>query len=112
VLTSRKDWTLEDAHPVETIQLGPLTVEECITLFQTLAGPQLVPPFVRDELLARSDGVPLFVEELTRVLMESTATGVAVATIPDTLQGLLLSRLDRLSPGALENHAHGVGTQS
>lgn len=48
------------------------------------------------EIVARTDGVPLFVEELTKSVGESEA-GVSDA-IPETLQDSLMARLDRLGP--------------
>jgi predicted ATPase len=46
---------------------------------------------------ARAGGVPLFVEEVTRLLLERSKTG-GVEAIPPTLQQLLAARLDRLGP--------------
>jgi predicted ATPase len=49
----------------------------------------------------RSDGVPLFLEELTKAVIENTVIGAAPATslaVPATLHASLLSRLDRLGP--------------
>jgi len=68
-----------------------------------------VPESVVEQLAARTDGVPLFIEEFARMLEESGAlrgpdgelsmTGsFPVDAIPATLQDLLLSRLDRM-PG-------------
>ena len=55
-----------------------------------------LPPDVLDQIVAKTDGVPLFVEELTKTVME---TGASTAeTIPSTLQDSLMARLDRLSP--------------
>lgn len=51
-----------------------------------------------DNIVARSGGVPLFLEELTKSVVESGSTGIApdTVTIPETLQASLLARLDRL----------------
>ncbi len=53
-------------------------------------------------IIERTDGVPLFIEEMTRVLLDRRAAqegGDAVArTVPDTLMDLLTERLDRLPP--------------
>ena len=45
-------------------------------------------------IVAKSDGVPLFVEELTKSMME--AAGEDNAAVPATLKDLLMARLDRL----------------
>jgi tetratricopeptide (TPR) repeat protein len=105
LFTCRPDFTppwVNMPH-VHALTLEPLTSSECAELFDALVGARSVPSAVRDELLARGDGIPLFVEELTRAFVDSAdhVTDV-LSSIPDTLQGLLLSRLDRLSPPVLE----------
>src|SRR5206468_2213228 len=57
-----------------------------------------IPQALIDRLVARSDGVPLFIEELTRAVLEAglKMDALSVALVPDTLQASLLSRLDRL----------------
>ncbi|MBM3523877.1 MAG: hypothetical protein FJX57_13045, partial [Alphaproteobacteria bacterium] len=49
---------------------------------------------VRAQILARTDGVPLFVEELTKAVLEASPAGKGI-TVPATLQDSLLARLDR-----------------
>jgi class 3 adenylate cyclase/predicted ATPase len=62
-----------------------------------LAGERGLPPEVLGEIAARTDGVPLFVEELTKAVLEADATG-AGAAVPASLQASLMARLDRV-PG-------------
>ena len=50
----------------------------------------------------RTDGVPLFVEELTRSILESGKAASLNVEIPDSLQGSLMARLDRLTAAAKE----------
>jgi class 3 adenylate cyclase/tetratricopeptide (TPR) repeat protein len=52
-----------------------------------------------DDIEARAGGVPLFIEELARSIAEH-GPGDTSQTIPETLQGSLMARLDRLSPDA------------
>jgi predicted ATPase len=54
-----------------------------------------------DRIVTQSDGVPLFIEELTRAVLETPELNAlgATLTIPDTLQASLMARLDRL-PGS------------
>ncbi len=55
-----------------------------------------LPDEILDQIVAKTDGVPLFVEELTKTVMES---GTETATsIPESLQDSLMARLDRLAP--------------
>jgi len=72
------------------------------------AGRQVLPDSIARAIVARADGVPLFVEELTKSVLESgllrEADGQLVLegplpplAIPTTLQGSLLARLDRLA---------------
>ncbi len=69
-----------------------------------VAAPQVVPPRVIQRIVERADGVPLFVEELTRAVLESGSLARAgedddiPIAIPQTLQESLAARLDRLGP--------------
>src|SRR5262249_41280206 len=69
---------------------------------------KVLPPQVCDQIVARTDGVPLFVEELTKTVLESgllrdvgdhyELTGpLPPLAIPSTLHASLLARLDRLA---------------
>ena len=55
-----------------------------------------LPDEVLDQIVAKTDGVPLFVEELTKTVIEGGAE--TANAIPETLQDSLMARLDRLSP--------------
>src|SRR5262249_30235714 len=80
-------------------------VEEMVSA--GLAGDVSLPRAVLDQVVRRADGVPLFVEEVTRMLTEGAfstegrpaATGTS-PQIPGTLRDLLTARLDGLSPAA------------
>jgi hypothetical protein len=74
-----------------------------------LTGGKALPREIADQIIDRTDGVPLFIEELTKSVVESgwmtdagdhySVTGtVDPLAIPMTLQASLLSRLDRLAP--------------
>ena len=54
-----------------------------------------------ERIVQRTDGVPLYIEELTKTLVEG-GLNIAEADIPETLQASLLARLDRLGPEAKE----------
>jgi class 3 adenylate cyclase/tetratricopeptide (TPR) repeat protein len=62
-----------------------------------IAASSSLPRDLFAEIVQRTDGVPLFVEELTRSIIESSTTGAAVATIPGSLRDALTARLDALS---------------
>ena len=57
-------------------------------------GAETLAAEVLDQILAKTDGVPLFVEELTKTVLESGSA----SAIPATLQDSLMARLDRLGP--------------
>jgi len=72
-----------------------------------VAGGKTLPKVIADQIIERTDGVPLFIEELTKAVIESgipsesrngaSTARMASLAIPTTLQASLLARLDRLS---------------
>ena len=78
-----------------TVQLARLTKRQARDMIATLAGSDL-PAATLDALVARADGVPLYVEELTKTLAEPGAAR-GVEAIPASLADSLMARLDRLS---------------
>ena len=89
------------------ITLNRLERPQVEALITHLAGGKALPAEVVAHIVAKTDGVPLFVEELTKMLLESdllredtqhyALTGPLTAvTIPATLQDSLMARLDRL----------------
>ena len=89
------------------IRLDPLTSEQTRTLVANLLEIESLPAATRDLIMAKAEGNPFFVEEVIRMLIDRGAihregdrwvasATVANVEIPDTLQGLLLERIDRL----------------
>jgi class 3 adenylate cyclase/predicted ATPase len=78
-----------------TVQLARLTNRQARDMIATLAGTAL-PAATLDALVARTDGVPLYVEELTKAMAEPGAAR-GVEAIPASLADSLMARLDRLS---------------
>jgi class 3 adenylate cyclase len=83
--------------------LNRLGGRDCAVLVQRLAGNAGLSGETVDEIVDRTDGVPLFVEEVTRAVVEAGADPLALASIPAsslavpaTLHASLLARLDRL----------------
>src|SRR6516165_4192030 len=95
---------------VTVIALNRLGRNEGATLVHRLAGNLgALPPDVVDEIVERTDGVPLFVEELTKAVIEAgadrghaslAAVPSSSLAVPATLHASLLGRLDRLGPAA------------
>jgi len=87
------------ALPHQTsLALNRLSRDQAAEIVRTIPGGQLSDGVV-DRIIARADGVPLFIEELTKNVLESESTGVdliATDRIPTTLRASLTARLDRL----------------
>ncbi|HKN10068.1 MAG TPA: AAA family ATPase, partial [Pseudomonadota bacterium] len=94
---------------VTSLALNRLGERDGEALVQTLAGNAALAPEIVAEIVERTDGVPLFVEELTKAVLESAAQGDRVAavlgtaslaalSVPATLHASLMARLDRLGP--------------
>jgi len=82
------------------LTLTRLTPEQAAEIVHRVAGGQMLSPEVVRHVIAKTDGVPLFLEELTKAVVESGMTmGQApLHTIPATLLDSLMARLDRLGP--------------
>ena len=91
----RAPWSARSHHG--TISLVPLDRQQVRDMVSELAARHALPKEVVDGVTERSGGVPLFVEEVTRLLLERGEQG-GVQAIPPTLQQSLTARLDRLGP--------------
>jgi predicted ATPase len=80
-----------------TISLAPLDRHQVRQMVGELAARHALPNEVVDGVTERTGGVPLFVEEVTRLLLERGERG-GIQAIPPTLQQSLTARLDRLGP--------------
>jgi predicted ATPase len=79
---------------VTTLTLNRLDRRDRTVLVEQIAGGKALPDEVVAQIADRTDGIPLFVEELTKSVLES---GVSLVGIPTTLHDSLMARLDRLS---------------
>jgi predicted ATPase len=91
----RAPWGARSHHG--TITLTPLDRRQVARMVAELAAKHAFSQAVVDGVSERTGGVPLFVEEVTRLLLERGEQGGAQA-IPPTLQQSLTARLDRLGP--------------
>lgn len=100
-------WT-GSAH-VSSLTLSNVSRQHALGMVENVTAGKALPPEVACQIVARTDGVPLFVEELTRMVLESgllrdaggryvLAGPLPPLAIPATLQDSLLARLDRLAP--------------
>jgi class 3 adenylate cyclase/predicted ATPase len=111
ILTFRPEFTppwVGRPH-VTLLSLNRLPPRHRAEMIAHVTGGKTLPTQIADQIIDRTDGVPLFIEELTKSVVESgwitdagdhySTTGPLVPlAIPTTLQASLLARLDRLAP--------------
>jgi class 3 adenylate cyclase/predicted ATPase len=90
----RPPWSLRSHHSV--ISLSPLDRAEVAQMVGELAARHALSQEVVEGVSERTGGVPLFVEEVTRLLLERGGEVGGLQAIPPTLQQSLAARLDRL----------------
>src|SRR5499427_1344767 len=93
---------------VTSLTLTRLGEREAVAIIAGLIGNKDVPADVIAEIVERSDGIPLFVEEMTKAVLEAESEGAARHTVagvplpslavPASLHASLMARLDRLGP--------------
>ncbi|MBV8838009.1 MAG: AAA family ATPase, partial [Alphaproteobacteria bacterium] len=83
---------------VTSMTLSRLERAEAVTLAQQLATRLDLPGELLDQIATKSDGVPLFIEELTKAVIEAAPQVVSQVSVPATLQASLIARLDRMPP--------------
>jgi class 3 adenylate cyclase/tetratricopeptide (TPR) repeat protein len=90
-----------------TLNLHALSDEEALAMAGGVLGSADFPGELRESLTAKAEGVPLYVEEVTKTLLDvgvlrrqnggyRLVRGLDEASIPDTIQGIIMARLDRL----------------
>lgn len=96
---------------VSAMVLNRLDQSAGAALIRSMTGNRTLPSEIVNEIAERTDGVPLFVEELTKAVLEAGADGVARAVsaaplpglaVPPTLYASLMARLDHIGPVAKE----------
>jgi class 3 adenylate cyclase len=94
---------------VTALNLNRLGEREIAALIDQVSGNKTLPQTIRQDIVERTDGIPLFVEEMTRAVLEAESEGDAQRTaaavpssapaVPASLHASLMARLDRLGPG-------------
>jgi class 3 adenylate cyclase/tetratricopeptide (TPR) repeat protein len=92
----RTPWPLRAHHT--QIALNRLSRAQVCEMIKGVATRLFPASDVIETLVTRTDGVPLFVEELTRAVIEAEGRTPGAREIPPTLQDTLMARLDRLGP--------------
>lgn len=94
VVTSRPENVPALAAPSLTrLSLSRLARNQANALLSEVIAREALPAAIRQEILARADGVPLFIEELTKAVLEAGPAQLPI--VPASLQDSLIGRLDR-----------------
>ena len=93
---------------VAALTINRLGEREIAALIDGVTGNKPLPAHVRRDIVERTDGIPLFVEEMTKAVLEAESEGDAQQTaaavppsalaVPASLHASLMARLDRLGP--------------
>ena len=94
---------------VTALTLNRLGEREIAAMIDRVAGNKPLPESIRQDIIERTDGIPLFVEEMTKAVLEAESEGdaradgrrrsvVRLLAVPASLHASLMARLDRLGP--------------
>jgi class 3 adenylate cyclase/predicted ATPase len=125
LLTCRPEFQPAWSHRayLTEITVNRLSRQQIARVAEHVAGGKTLPPEVLQPIVEKTDGVPLFVEEMTKAILESgdlkdvdghyeLVGSLSTLTIPATLQDSLMARLDRLvTAKAVAQYAAVIGRQ-
>jgi class 3 adenylate cyclase/tetratricopeptide (TPR) repeat protein len=93
---------------VTSLNLNRLGEREIAALIDRVSGNNALPESIRQDIIERTDGIPLFVEEMTKAVLEAeiesearrtaAAAPLSALAVPASLHASLMARLDRLGP--------------
>ena len=93
---------------VTALNLNRLGEREIAAMIERVTGNKSLPESIRRDIIERTDGIPLFVEEITKAVLEAQSEGTAESAlanipspfigVPASLHASLMARLDRLGP--------------
>jgi predicted ATPase/class 3 adenylate cyclase len=93
---------------VTVLTINRLTQQDVGAMIDRVIGNQLLPASIREDIIERTDGIPLFIEEMTKAVLEEESQDAAEDTaaaipspalaVPASLHASLMARLDRLGP--------------
>jgi class 3 adenylate cyclase/predicted ATPase len=93
---------------VTALTLNRLAQPEIDAMIDRIVGNKPLPASIRQDIIGRTDGIPLFVEEMTKAVLEAASQGAAepvaaaipfpALAVPTSLHASLMARLDRLGP--------------
>ncbi len=96
-----------DRPHVHLLRFNRLRREEASGIVASVAGDRALPPEILDQIILKTDGIPMFIEEITKAVLESRtlcegddravpSDRLQALSIPATLRDSLMARLDRL----------------
>jgi tetratricopeptide (TPR) repeat protein len=93
---------------VTALTLNRLSKRDIVAMIDGVVGNKLLPASIRQDIIERTDGIPLFIEEMTKAVLEAESESAArqttaaipspVLAVPASLHASLMARLDRLGP--------------
>ena len=93
---------------VTFLAINRLGEREILAMIEGVIGNKALPANIRQDIIERTDGIPLFVEEMTKAVLEAESQGAgehlaaaipsSALAVPASLQASLMARLDRLGP--------------
>ena len=93
---------------VTFLAINRLGEREILAMIEGVIGNKPLPANIRQDIIERTDGIPLFVEEMTKAVLEAESEGAvehlaaavpsSALAVPASLQASLMARLDRLGP--------------
>ena len=93
---------------VTFVAINRLGERDVAAIIDGVTGNKLIPSNIRQDIIDRTDGIPLFVEEMTKAVLEAESQGAAehlaaavpspALAVPASLHASLMARLDRLGP--------------
>ena len=100
IVTTRREQPPWVSRPHVSVQLlSGLNRREAIALVKSVAVDRVLRSDIIDRIIAKADGVPLFIEELTQSILDASADAVSPDMVPPSLHASLMARLDRLGVG-------------
>jgi predicted ATPase len=91
---------------VTALAINRLVQREVGAMINHLVGDKVLPEGIREDIIERTDGIPLFVEEMTKAMLEASSEGAGeqaaaavpfpASAVPASLHASLMARLDRL----------------
>lgn len=107
-LTARPAWVPPEGLPLQAVEPARLDRAQAALVARLALAPKAVDAAVIEHIVARTDGVPLFIQELAKMLAETHlvergglwmfADGARPTSIPSTLRDSLIARFDQLGP--------------